>query len=85
MPLLSIITPVYRTGDLLRRCLQSICEITLQDWECIVVNDGTDDGSFEIAKEFAEKDNRFVLIDNAENHEFLMQEIRRLTLQKEHG
>lgn len=68
MPLLSIITPVYRTGDLLRRCLQSICEITLQDWECIVVNDGTDDGSFEIAKEFAEKDNRFVLIDNTENH-----------------
>ena len=68
MPLLSIITPVYRTGDLLRRCLQSICEITLQDWECIVVNDGTDDGSFEIAKELAEKDSRFVLIDNSENH-----------------
>lgn len=58
----SVIIPIYNTGQYLESCIQSVREQTLQDIEIICVNDGSTDGSEEIVKELAQKDQRIKLI-----------------------
>ena len=59
MPKISIIVPVYKVEQYLRRCLDSIVNQTFTDWECILVDDGSPDNSGKICDEYAEKDGRF--------------------------
>lgn len=58
-PTFSIIVPVYNTEAYLRACLDSIVAQTYADFEVIMVDDGSDDGSPAICKEYAEADSRF--------------------------
>ena len=59
MPLISVIVPCYNQAQYLDECLQSVLNQTYQDWECIIVNDGSPDHTEEIAKNWVEKDARF--------------------------
>ena len=61
-PLISIIVPVYNVKNFLRECLDSILAQTLTDWEAILVDDGSTDGSGEICDEYAAADARFTVI-----------------------
>lgn len=63
----SIIVPCYNQAQYLDECLQSVLEQTFQDWECIIINDGSPDNTEEIAQEWIKKDNRFsyILISNS--------------------
>jgi len=63
----SVIIPVYNTEKFLRKCLDSVCNQTLQDIEIICINDCSTDGSSEILREYAGKDNRIKLIELFEN------------------
>ena len=54
----SVIVPVYNCSSWIKRCLDSILEQTHQDLEVLVVDDGSEDGSAEIIKSLAQKDNR---------------------------
>lgn len=65
-PLVSIVVPVYNVGKYLRQCLDSLVMQTLRNIEIIIVNDGSTDDSASICREYAEKDDRIVLI-NKEN------------------
>lgn len=62
MPRISIIVPVYNVEKYLEKCIKSILNQTLQDFELILVNDGSTDDSGRICDEFAEKDNRIIVI-----------------------
>ena len=55
----SIIVPVYNVEKYLKNCLESILNQSYEDFEVIVVNDGTKDNSQDIIDEFVKKDNRF--------------------------
>lgn len=59
MPIISVIVPCYNQAQYLEECLQSVLEQTYQDWECIIVNDGSPDNTEEIAKKWVSKDPRF--------------------------
>lgn len=59
MPKISIIVPVYKVEKYLHRCLDSIIAQTFTDWECILIDDGSPDGSGKICDEYAQKDGRF--------------------------
>lgn len=61
MPIISIIIPVFNTEKWLRRCLDSVLVQSFQDYEVILVDDGSTDGSATILDEYAEKDSRFVV------------------------
>ncbi len=62
MPKISIIVPVYKVENYLRRCLDSIVNQTFKDWECILVDDGSPDNCPRICNEYAERDHRFRVI-----------------------
>ena len=44
-PLISIIVPCYNQAEYLDECLQSVLDQTYQNWECIIVNDGSPDNT----------------------------------------
>ena len=58
-PLVSIIVGVYNCEQLLPATLRSIQDQSWQDWECILVDDGSTDRTPEIAREYAGQDPRF--------------------------
>ncbi len=62
-PLISVIVPCYLQAEYLDECLQSVYDQTYQNWECIIVNDGSPDHTEEVAKKWLEKDPRFRYID----------------------
>ena len=49
-PFFSIVTPVLNGGEVFRQSLQGLADSTFVDWELIVVDDGSIDGSIEAAK-----------------------------------
>ena len=57
--LISIIVPIYNVENYLRQCLDSIMNQTYQNFECLLINDGSPDNSAEICREYVEKDARF--------------------------
>ncbi|WP_407431826.1 glycosyltransferase [Methanobrevibacter sp.] len=58
----SIIVPVYNTGNYLEECLDSIVNQSLKDIEIICVNDGSTDNSLKILEEYAKKDSRVKIL-----------------------
>ena len=61
-PQISIIIPVYNAEVYLSQCLESIIAQTYQDWECILVDDGSKDASGRICDEYTARDSRFKTI-----------------------
>lgn len=57
--LISLIVPCYNQAQYLDECLQSVLDKTYQDWECIIVNDGSPDNTEGVAQKWLEKDARF--------------------------
>jgi glycosyltransferase involved in cell wall biosynthesis len=57
-PLVSIIIPTYNRAHLIDETLQSIVRQTYQDWECLVVDDGSTDKTNLILKGWMQKDSR---------------------------
>ena len=61
-PKISVIVPVYNVEKYLHRCVDSILNQSLQDFEIILVNDGSTDSSPEICDQYAQQDNRIHVI-----------------------
>ena len=61
--LISVIIPVYGVEKYISQCLDSVINQSYKNLEIIVVNDGTKDRSAEIAREYAQKDNRIKVYD----------------------
>lgn len=59
----SIVMPMFNQEKYIVECLSSVLRQTLQEIEIIVVNDGSTDNSLALVKEFAQQDDRIVVID----------------------
>ena len=44
-PLFSVVTPVYNGAPFIRDCYESLAAQTFADWEWVVVDDGSQDGT----------------------------------------
>lgn len=62
MPTISIIVPVYKVEQYIRRCIDSIIAQTYNDWELLLVDDGSPDNSGRICDEYAAEDHRIKTI-----------------------
>ncbi|CAK7083273.1 MAG: putative glycosyltransferase EpsJ [Bacteroides rodentium] len=61
-PLISVIIPCYNQGRFLSETLDSVLAQTYENWEAIIVNDGSTDNTQEIANRYCAKDQRFKYI-----------------------
>lgn len=66
MSLVSIIVPAYNAEQYIGRCIESVLKQDYDDFELIIVNDGSKDATAEICQGFSEKDPRIIVI-NKEN------------------
>src|SRR5690349_8686628 len=62
MPRLSVVVPVYNVERYLDECLASLAAQQVADFEAILIDDGSTDGSAAIAQAYADRDPRFRLI-----------------------
>lgn len=62
---ITLIIPIYNVESYLNRCLNSIISQTYQNFEVILINDGSTDNSKQICEEFIKLDNRFRLINKS--------------------
>ncbi|HAN10445.1 MAG TPA: hypothetical protein DCP90_07515 [Clostridiales bacterium] len=67
-PIVSIIMPTYCRGAVyLSRAIDSVLNQTFKNFEFIIIDDGSKDGTFEILKEYQRKDSRVVIIRHEKN------------------
>lgn len=62
-PKISVVVPIYKVEEFLAWCLDSLLAQDMLDWEGVLVNDGSPDGSRDIAVSYCERDARFKLVD----------------------
>ena len=56
--------PTYRCGAFISKSINSVLAQTYQNWELIIVDDCSCDGTIEIVKDYQKQDNRIVLFQN---------------------
>jgi len=64
-PTVSVIIPTYDRADLIERAVQSVLEQTLNDLECLVVDDGSTDETVSVVNSI--DDDRVTVIEHGEN------------------
>ena len=64
-PSISIIIPVYNVEPYIRKCILSVQKQSLENFEAIIINDGTEDQSIEIIQDIIRDDQRFTIIHQA--------------------
>ena len=67
MPLVSVVMPVFNGEKFLVEAIESILSQTFTDFELIIVDDGSTDGSADIIRAYAEQDSRIRFVQLAEN------------------
>lgn len=66
-PKISVVMPVFNGGKFLIDAVNSVLQQSYRDFELLIINDGSTDGSADILSEFASKDSRVRLFNRA-NH-----------------
>jgi len=67
MPRISVVIPSYNHGRFLRACIEGIRKQTFQDWEILLIDDGSKDDSVELARQIAESEPRLRIFVNEQN------------------
>ena len=67
-PEISIIMATYNRGHFIKETLSSIINQSFRDWECIIIDDGSSDNTFDIIKTFIDSDKRFRYYQREEDY-----------------
>ena len=80
--MISVLLPVFNSEKYLRECIESILNQTYEDFELVIVDDGSIDNSGKIIEEYARKDPRIVFLKKeneksiSKTRNFLLQHVR---------
>ncbi|MEM6884725.1 MAG: glycosyltransferase family 2 protein [Verrucomicrobiota bacterium] len=66
-PSISVVMPVYNASATLGAAVESICAQSFEDWEYIIIDDGSSDGSVALLEDWAAKEPRIRIFKNPEN------------------
>jgi glycosyltransferase involved in cell wall biosynthesis len=61
-PLVSVVTPVYNGAEYLEECIESVLNQTHENWEYVVVDNCSSDGTLELARRYESQDPRVRLV-----------------------
>lgn len=67
MPKVSIVLPTYNGEQYIRESIDSVVEQTFKDWELLIVDDCSTDATWEIIREYEERDSRIRVLRNDVN------------------
>ena len=67
MSRVSVITPAYNASHFLEETVKSVQAQTFADWEMIIVDDCSNDGTYSLARRLAEMDGRIIILKNEKN------------------
>lgn len=84
-PLISIVIPIFNRADILSETLDSIMAQSYANWECILVDDGSTDGTISVIKKYIQKDSRFKTLQRPENRAKGANTCRNLGLEQARG
>lgn len=62
-PKVGVVVPIFNVAPYLRECLDSIQNQSFQNFQAVLINDGSTDESLQIALEYVKTDSRFILIN----------------------
>lgn len=83
MPAISIVMPVYNTKDFVGKAIESILNQTFGDYEFLIIDNGSTDGSGQVINRYASQDKRIKVIHNEKN--VFIAEARNSALQQATG
>jgi len=63
-PLVGIAIPVYNGSKFIKECLDHILSQTYHNWICVITDNNSNDGTFDIVSEYAQSDSRFIVYQN---------------------
>ena len=66
-PTISIIIPTYNRAELLKETLDSVLQQAYEQWECIIVDDGSSDNTRQVVENYNKKDTRFKYYERPSN------------------
>ena len=69
-PMISVIMPVYNSEKTLEAAVRSVLKQTFKDFELIMVEDGSNDSSWELVQKFAAEDPRIRIYKNETNTKY---------------
>lgn len=81
----SIIIPVYNRESLIQQTLDNVFNQIYNNWECIIIDDGSTDNSIEVIKNYIQKDNRFQLLERPVNRVKGASTCRNIGIEKSEG
>ena len=61
-PTISVVIPVYNSEKYVGKCIESVMAQSYTDWQLILVDDGSKDRSLEVCRQYADQDNRILVI-----------------------
>lgn len=65
MPFVSIVTPFFNTEQYLAECIESVISQSFEDWEYILLDNCSTDGSLSIARDYAAVDSRIRVVESS--------------------
>ena len=82
---ISVVTASYNYAEYIEETIQSVLNQTYNDWEMIIVDDGSNDNSIEIIQKYAEQDSRIKLFTHENNANKGLKETLLLGIEKAQG
>lgn len=80
--MISVVTASYNYGNLIKETIESVIAQTFEDWELIIVDDGSKDNSVKVIEEYCQKDSRIKLFTHENNVNKGLAETVRLGISK---
>ena len=65
--MITVAIPFYNAQNFLADSIESVLNQTYKEWQLILIDDGSKDKSLEIAKQYAQNDNRILVISDGDN------------------
>src|SRR5690606_5297620 len=84
-PLVSVVIPTFNRALLLKRCISSVIDQTYQNWELIVVDDGSTDGTSDLLEMYISSDKRVKYFKRPNNRKKGANSCRNIGIKKSNG